>query len=854
MLKRFIIFAVFSLFVCHIAGAKEIFINEAAEQGLFNRRSKSWEIPPLSGKGRVVFAFECRLKFDRLGGWNPCWQLMVNGKKAAPMATRSISRVLNKPLQLQHIDFGPHNLIRGGRFFALFSPDFESAKSRFKPKCEEAYRFVIDITDLLFKDGKNNITLRFGSELDDFYISQKQGFPPEFRFRNLQIRQDDTASEIPVSAKREDNLFRFRDIKPAEYQLRNSDGALEIAWNDHTHFITSKFSVPGGKWAKLEGHFLKTPVYEVSRKIIKRTGRIDIFDTFKNTSDELIGIRLRYDMPEKEFPQIYLGGDPDPWKKSSTGGENPTVFFSAPDKDYALGIIAQDDVFQVQNYKYVQKNRAGFGSDHFALSPGETRTVEWSIYLMDSSNYFDFVNAVRKDWNSNFRIDGGFHLSLAITLNTWNRESFRKFHTNAGLMTGYNSFGPPVWRSMGGKWRNLQTVLQGPGMFDEKLRAIDASGKRVIAGTAEYRDFVKKTLRAAKFYAPELKRLMYVHNQWSVAVDEEEAKYADCKLTDKNGKQLSLSLYRFYVPTENNYFGKKNFDYLVKLFENFDLDGIYHDEFSHTASRITYSMWDGVSVELDDQHRVKCKIGYVPLLKLGLSLKVMDYVINQKGKAFVANGSPSCRSARKFKFPRFEETYSQDAIYNSHLYTPIQLGDQCVFATTPEDNAADIRNAIRNGALYYHYNNQAACPTITANMYPFTPVAIYAGTLIGEERILSIQSGEFFRPGDDSLAVLHLFNERGAAVQDENGKFFSDGKNMVFSIKLKKDHCFSLEKIPVRAVMSPGVELRNVSWQNGVLKADISGNGKALFTFADGVSKEISVNGKNQRIEIVDAK
>ena len=56
---------------------------------------------------------------------------------------------------------------------------------------------------------------------------------------------------------------------------------------------------------------------------------------------------------------------------------------------------------------------------------------------------------------------------------------------------------------------------------------------------------------------------------------------------------------------------------------------------------------------------------------------------------------------------------------------------------------ADIRNAMKNGALYYHYNNQAACPTITTKMYPFTPVEIHSGWLLGRERILTTHSGEF---------------------------------------------------------------------------------------------------------------
>lgn len=39
--------------------------------------------------------------------------------------------------------------------------------------------------------------------------------------------------------------------------------------------------------------------------------------------------------------------------------------------------------------------------------------------------------------------------------------------------------------------------------------------------------------------------------------------------------------------------------FLKYLCDNFDIDGIYHDEFTYTRKFVTYNMWDKVSVELD---------------------------------------------------------------------------------------------------------------------------------------------------------------------------------------------------------------------------------------------------------------
>ena len=237
----------------------------------------------------------------------------------------------------------------------------------------------------------------------------------------------------------------------------------------------------------------------------------------------------------------------------------------------------------------------------------------------------------------------------------------------------------------------------------------------------------------------------------------------------------------------------------------------------------------------------------MPLLILDFNWNVMDYVLNRRKKGFIANFSPETRSERKFKFPRFEETYNSWWIFLSHLYTPIQLGDMLTYSVTPEDCMADIRNAMKNGALYYHYNNQAACPTITTKMYPFTPVEIHSGWLLGRERILTTHSGEFGWKGENSLCIPYVYNEKGSRIPGYPVKFTGTPQGTLCRIILGKKYCASLVRIPVSVELSGSLVLTDVQYEDNRFSCDAGGRGSAVFSFGK-EKRKYEING-TKRIE-----
>ena len=169
------------------------------------------------------------------------------------------------------------------------------------------------------------------------------------------------------------------------------------------------------------------------------------------------------------------------------------------------------------------------------------------------------------------------------------------------------------------------------------------------------------------------------------------------------------------------------------------------------------------------------------------------------------------------------------------------------YSVTPEDCMADIRNAMKNGALYYHYNNQAACPTITTKMYPFTPVEIHSGWLLGRERILTTHSGEFGWKGENSLCIPYVYNEKGSRIPGYPVKFTGTPQGTLCRIILGKKYCASLVRIPVSVELSGSLVLTDVQYEDNRFSCDAGGRGSAVFSFGK-EKRKYEING-TKRIE-----
>ena len=135
------------------------------------------------------------------------------------------------------------------------------------------------------------------------------------------------------------------------------------------------------------------------------------------------------------------------------------------------------------------------------------------------------------------------------------------------------------------------------------------------------------------------------------------------------------------------------------------------------------------------------------------------------------------RTIAKLKLPEFAESGSGAYVRSALLHSPIALGDHITQADWRDVNRS-IHSALDNGCVTAWYS-PSVCPkqpTLTAYMYPFTPIELHEGYLIGRERILTDRSG-LFGWGDRSNFEAHVFDAEGKeTIEVKVPKVERDGK------------------------------------------------------------------------------
>jgi hypothetical protein len=553
--------------------------------------------------------------------------------------------------------------------------------------------------------------------------------------------------------------------------------------------------------------------YTLKRTISVEGHRIGFSDELINRTKEPIGILIRQEIVTTEEPtQLLFAGAP--WEQDGLVGsgkslvkramlglgllasgvgysaENPTIFVSQ--RRSRLGVVVEDTLSRLQFEG--QRNRAAFSMGHLALDRNEARTLRWAMYpLTREADYFTFINAVRRDWGTNFTVEGPWDFFDLIDQQEMLGQPGRlKEHLTRKRLRvvafrpwlDYDNFN---WRSGRSVSRSEYKQLMRRGMAAFKtvnpgIKCLGCMQSNLVSLPSEM---------TQEFYEaiPPEERVQGIHwftNEQMQLV--RELPWKDSLVVGQDGRFIYELYYNgpkrqpLVAIAVHAIPGNAQFAYWMDqakfILEEIGLDGLYVDQFSlafrsDPSQRYNYDRWDGVTADIDPTTgRIVRRYTDGAWVGVQAQKKLSEYV-HSRSKIMVANTAASSQELQSSSIMRFIEgaevlnTFAfaegQEPPTDRHLCRA-QLGSPIVLGYRPREPGAPgpeyarrVMEAaityLKHGLLYYHYGHYGSdhfadgshpgnYDAIT-HMFPITPNELGRGFVIGKERIITCVSKTF---------------------------------------------------------------------------------------------------------------
>lgn len=740
------------------------------------------EVP--EGKAAIIH-FRARLQHESYAGHTAALRVFVNGTEL------DASRLTNKPPELQ---WG------GGRiaswwsrgFRLMYSPDFEGNDRPDNPYYIEggqAYTFDLDITDLLV-EGENTLKLA--------HAQADPGFRAAL-VNELWVRVVDAAEAgmEPAGPPTGPLPFIAPESKHAvDYTVQcTPGGGILVEVGGQQWQIASAFSDEAGRWNLLgsdqpagpgegwaiqvrpegEGWVVEARArdYLLRRTVTRHPEYVQVDEVVTNTAGRDIALLQRHEVVLTEGDEIYLCGlHPRTGTGVVSEPANPTTLVIRAGTQ--VGLLAADDVLRAHSENYAEAGRAGVRDRHGALAAGATQSYAWQIYPSSQTGYYRLVNAIRRTLDANFTIPGGFCFLDP-------REPF--------LSMSDEQLG--AWLDA----KNAQYV--GISISVPRYHGKYTHGTAfLLVDHTPKREFAQRIRRIR----PGTKVLVYFHCFISTE-DEAPEKYASARILapDGSGREYPTGrpsekgMYPMFLPLQDNEYGQKMRQYVEMILNECGGDGVYWDELAQSAWQFHYGEpWDSVSADVDPQKlTITRKKSAVTLITLPFRRELVERLLNA-GVPLIGNGAPMTTTMARYHFPRFIETGALSNLLRGHLYTPIGLGDH-LSERTGRDCAVNMRRHLSFASLYYFYHAQVmdAYPSLSAYMFPCTPIELGPGYIIAQERILTNVSGNFGW-GDQSQFEVHVFGPDGHEVADFPAPIVQHEGARYVELRLPREHAAAI--------------------------------------------------------------
>lgn len=564
--------------------------------------------------------------------------------------------------------------------------------------------------------------------------------------------------------------------------------------------------------------------YQLHRKIELLADRIVISDTFSNTSRDDIAIVFKNMVVPQQAPQkIYIAGTSGASRlpnNSDGPSANPSIFYKGTSS--GLGIVALDDFYRLQLSIMREGDKGIFYDKNFGLPPGRSYTFKWAVYPGHSSDYYSFINAVRHDYVTPVRIDGGLAFMPYNFATSKPRALVAKWlaERSAKIVILVGPYSGAPW-------------LGGYGHYNANMPPVPFS-------ESDYLNDLKAAVSAIKSIDPKVKCLAPFETAQTPdqPAGLEKPAFPDDVAIDADGRPMGYDFpsnavareayIRFkghsfiYYPTLSNSYYKSVRSTIEQALKITGIDGIYFDlsNYATPGFRWTYSHWDQHTVDVDlTNYTIKRKKTDLAKLTEDARASLMKMVLDFKdGNVVVANGMPFVSRIRALPVMHFIETVTGYGYAQTQLATPIVLGWTNGYKlgalaagkqgawwkswSSDADYFSDIREKIASGNLYFTYwappgqmyNSSLTHSTILAHMYPITITKIGSGTIMGHERIITLHSGTYSW-GDKTAAKAYFYDDHGKEISGKLTSISAGNGIVSFKIEVPKGGAAVIEKL-----------------------------------------------------------
>ncbi|MCC6695255.1 MAG: LamG domain-containing protein [Candidatus Hydrogenedentes bacterium] len=584
--------------------------------------------------------------------------------------------------------------------------------------------------------------------------------------------------------------------------------------------------------------------YTVARKLRTEPGRIVVTDTIANLTAEPLGLIFhnRLTATGEPFEKALVAAketvrpvDDRPLKFC------PNAFLVKP--EFGAGLVALDDVYIVQSRGATDgQTWVDLYSREFALDAGASYTLEWAVYANVTGDYYDFVNAIRRDERRNeVTVEGG----LSFLQGTQSKR-------DVSLVPGPNYFAlrEPKYVTLA----CLSWCTDDPSISVEGIEFVDFPQERKQ---------VRAMMDALATVRPDAKGMFHVAHQL-YATNRPDDRFPDSRVINADGTQVVYPYeyangayfsaervadnWRWWIfyPTLENSFGKALLDSVDVMMDEMGAEGVFSDGFLFGyGAEYTYDRWDGHSADIDPATHLITRRKASVMLITQEAMAAWCRKIWGKGGVVIANGVVPTRSLCALPVITDKEVTEGPDV--ALLPTPVTLGNPAV-CDSEEGVYKDVLSKLRWGNLYFYYNEPAALAyeSVPKRMYPITVQEVHAGYVKGKERLVTMHSGLYGWMGDRDLHLAYRYDGRGHPIR---AAFVSavDADSVRTQVSLDENECAVIERVPIQIESTLPVHVI-AERDAGNLHLYLNGRGAIRIIAPNAAPREMTLDGPHETV------